>query len=351
MLKKILFLFFSLALFLNPIFANDLDKKIGQMLIIGFEGNKINSSSFKKIQKQIKKGEISGVILFSKNIKSKDDLSKMNEILLKSNNIIPFISIDNEGGQIQRFDFYNNKSAKEISNLENIDARQEYSSMAKNLKSLNFNLNFAPCVDLEINPDSIISKKERSYSKDPNIVSNYSKIFIEEHSKEKIATSIKHFPGHGNVSGDTHLGFVDSTNTFNEIELEPYKNLVQYDKTNKVMIFHIFNKNFDEKYPASLSKKTVDFLKNNIGFKGLIVSDDYDMRSIRDNYKLDEIIVNSINSGINLLIFSNNIKVKEKNLAKKFHKIIKKELKKGTIKKENIENSYQKIIQLKNSLL
>ena len=88
-------------------------------------------------------------------------------------------------------------------------------------------------------------------------------------------------------------------------------------------------------------------LINKIGFNGVIVSDDYDMKAIRDNYSLRDIVVNSINSGINLMIFSNNIESKDKNIAKKIRKIIKEEIKLGNIKIEDINNSYKKILQLK----
>lgn len=344
-------LFLLAVLLITCAFATSLDEKIGQMIIVGFDGNNIQSLGFKKIQKQLKNGDISGVIYFSKNIQSKNSIKEMNKNLINSSKTIPFISIDNEGGQIQRHNFIQNKSAKEISFLDEKLARDEYQKMANLLNEMGFNLNFAPCVDLELNKDSIISKKERSYGKNPDIVSKYASIFIEEHNKYNIATSIKHFPGHGSVDGDTHKGFVDSTQTYKKEELLPYINLLQYDEKNMVMVSHVYNKNFDEKYPASLSNKTINgFLRQKIGFDGIIVSDDYDMRAIRDNYSLKEIVENSINSGINLMIFSGNISKNDKNEVKKIKKIVKQGIKTGAISLENIENSYEKIINLKKSL-
>ena len=347
-MKKIILLLFLLS---NFSFATDLDYKIGQMIIVGFNGNSIHSLGYKKVLNQLKNNQISGVLLFSKNIKSKDDLIKMNEKLIENSSLTPFISIDNEGGMVQRYDFYKHKSAKEVSSLDIQEAKEEYKKLATAQKELKINLNFAPCVDLEINQDSIIKKKQRSYGVNPNIVSTYAEIFIKEHNKINVATSIKHFPGHGSVSGDTHKGFVDATNTFQEQELEPYFNLKKYDKLNMVMVSHIFNSNIDENYPASLSEKTVkDILIDKIGFDGLIVSDDYDMKAIRDNYSLRDIVVNSINSGINLMIFSNNIESKDGNLPIKIRKIIKKEIELGNIKIEDIDKSYKKIVRFKRRL-
>ena len=351
MFNKFKIIFLAFLALINITYANDLDSKIGQMIIVGFNGDNINSLGYKKILKQAQKGEISGVILFSKNIKSKEDLIKMNENLINSSPITPFISIDNEGGYVQRYDFYKHKSAYEVSRLTNKEAQKEYSKMAQIQKDLKINLNFAPCVDLAINQNSIIKTKERSYGINPNIVTNYSKIFVEEHNNQGIATSIKHFPGHGSVEGDTHKGFVDATKTFKNEELKPYYDLKEYDKLNMVMVSHIFNSNIDNKYPASLSKKTIKgLLEDEIGFKGVIISDDYDMGAIRKNYSLRDIIVNSINAGVNILLFSNNIDKNDENLALKIQKIIKKEIKLGNIKEQDIENSYQKIIELKKRL-
>ncbi len=326
-----------------------LDEKIGQMLIVGFEGDNIQSNGFKKVLKQVQKGEISGVILFSKNIKSKKDLILMNEALLKTNKT-PFISIDNEGGYVQRYDYYPISSAKKISKLNLKEAQNIYSKMADVEKELKINLNFAPCVDLDLNKKSLISQKERSYGSDYKIVSKYASVFIFEHNKRNIITSLKHFPGHGSATGDTHLGFVNSTDTFIKDEIEPYFALKDFTNLNTVMVSHVYNSNFDKIYPASLSEKTIDMLINGVGFKGVIISDDYDMKAIKDNYSLKDTITLAINSGINILIFSNNINKENKTIVKDFHKIVKEQIKKGNIDPQNIDNSYKKIIKLKQNL-
>ena len=118
-----------------------------------------------------------------------------------------------------------------------------------------------------------------------------------------------------------------------------------------VMVSHIFNSHIDKKYPASLSKKTIkEFLIDEIGFNGVIISDDYDMGAIRKNYSLREIVINSINSGINILMFSNNIEINDEDIALKIKKIIKEELALGNIKIQDINNSYNKIIKIKSYL-
>lgn len=350
-MRKIIYILLLLLFFAPFCLALNLDEKIGQMIIIGYDTDDINSKEFNSILKKVEKSQISGVILFKKNIKSKKDLIKMNNLIKSKNNLTPIVSIDNEGGQVERIDFIHNLSAFEINKKDENSIKKEYSSMAKNLKDVGINCNFAPVVDLGINEKSIIVKKQRAYSKNPNDVIRASKIFVDEHNKNKIMTTLKHFPGHGSVTGDTHKGFVDSTSTFKKEELEPYYKLINNNKLNCVMVSHIFNSDFDNTYPASLSAKTIKGkLINEIGYNGVVVSDDYDMGAIRKNYNLEEIVVNSINAGVDLMIFSNNLGYKDINIDRKINKIVKKNLKSGKIQLSEIDNSINKIIELKKEL-
>ena len=346
-MKKIIFIL--ILMLFNLTYAVNLDDKISQMIMIGFNGNNSQSKEFKYILKNI--NSITGVILFEKNIQDVKELNKMNQLLKDNSAVVPFIAIDNEGGQVLRFDFVDIKSSKEISGLNAEDAKKEYQKLVQANYEAGINLNFAPVVDLLINEDSIINKKERAYSKDYEIVTKYAKMLIDEHAKYGIITSLKHFPGHGSAKGDTHLGFVDNTDVFEMDELMPYYLLKDTDETTMVMVSHIFNGNIDKKYPASLSDKTINgLLKDYIGFKGVVISDDYDMGAIRDNYDLNEIVTRAINSGVDILLFSNNLNYYDKNIHKKIHKIIKREIKKGNIKESDIDKSYEKIMKLKQAI-
>lgn len=357
-MKKILALMFCLIAFgfNNVSIAADVDEMIGQMIILGFKGNSVKSKGFKTVLNQVEKGEIGGVIFFEDNIKNKEEFLKMTTALKNSKaKIKPFISIDMEGGYVLRMNenngFKNFKSAKEVSNLTTKEAYKEYSDMAEELAKMNINLNFAPCVDLAINKDSIIETKERSYSSDPKIVVKYAKEFIKAFDDKKIATSIKHFPGHGSPTGDTHLGFVDATNTYKDEELIPYMELANLKPTQTVMVSHLYNKNIDARYPSSLSYNTIEkFLRIQTDFKGVTITDDLDMGAIRKNYELYEIVPLAVNAGENVLLFSNREKGDEK-LAKKINLIIKNGLIEGLILPSNILDSYKKIVKLKKEII
>lgn len=357
-MKKFLAILFGLLLFAfnNAAFAADVDEMVGQMIILGFNGNTVKSKGFKTVLEQVEKGEIGGVIFFEDNIKNKEEFLKMTTALKNSKaKYKPFIAIDMEGGSVLRMNenngFKNFKSAKEVSKLTTKEAYKEYSDMADELAKMNINLNFAPCVDLAINKDSIIETKERSYSKDPKIVADYAKEFIKAFDDKKIATSIKHFPGHGSPTGDTHLGFVDTTNTYKDEELIPYMELANLKPTQTVMVSHLYNKNIDARFPASLSYNTIEkMLKIQTDFKGVIVTDDLDMGAIKKNYELYEIVTLGINAGENILLFSNRANNDDK-LAKKINLIVKNGLIEGTILPSNILESYKKIIKLKKEII
>ena len=292
-MKRLILL--TLLLIGTPVFAANLDEMIGQMIIVGFKGDNINSKGFHKILKQINTNEISGVIVFEDNIKNNEDFLQMTTAIQNSKSKYkPFIGIDQEGGKVQRMNKNNGykdfPTAKNIAQTAPQNAYNEYFEMAKILKGSNININFAPCIDLAINKDSIIEKKERSYSDNPQIVSMYATEFINAHTENKIITSIKHFPGHGSPKGDTHKGFVDITKTHLQEEIIPFVETANVSPLEMVMVSHLYNKNIDKNYPASLSKATIDFLKNETKFDGIVITDDLDMGAVRKNYQLKAIL-------------------------------------------------------------
>lgn len=367
-MKKILTILLLLFCFISLTFANDADlrKQIAQMIIVGFNGTEITQDN--PIYDDIKNENISGVILFSKdvikakanmpdttkNIKSPKQLKKLIKQIKELSPQKLFISIDQEGGQITRLPSsigfkVNTLSHKQLGDTD--DTKLTYKQakkIAKNLKKLGINTNFAPCVDLAINKNSpIIYKRERSFSDNPQKVFIHSKEYIKAHNKYNILTVAKHFPGHGSAIGDSHNGFTDVTLTWNKTELEPYIALNNEGLLNAVMVAHVYNENLDKDYPASLSKNIITgILKDEIKFDGLIVSDDMQMKAISDNYTLEESIITAINAGTDVLIFANNIKANE-NIAKEFNDIVFDAVKSGKILPETIEKSYRKIIKIK----
>ena len=325
-MKKIV-LFLALLLFWQNLNASDnalnddeLKKMIGRMLIVGFDGDSVDERS--KIVKQIQKYNLGGVILFdrhfhdrtkTKNISSPQQL-KMLTASLKSFAKKPLlISVDQEGGRVARlkpaYGFDATPSAKVVSEMDEYMTKHVYDSLAKTLKNSSINCDFAPVVDLALNPkNSVIVGLNRSYGSDPKEVVKYSKIFINSLKNENILSVAKHFPGHGSSLGDSHEGFVDVSKTWSEVELEPYKELIKSDSLSMIMSAHVFNSKLDEKYPATLSHNVnTKLLREKLHFRGVVVSDDLQMGAILKHYTLKEIVTLSINAGIDMLLFGNQL--------------------------------------------
>ena len=338
----------------------ELQKKIGQMLIVGFRGTEIDRMSY--ISKTINNFNLGGVILFDKdnpswtfprNITDYDQTKKLISDINKYSNHSLFISVDAEGGYINRlkekYGFKNIPSAEQLGKGTAEETKNQANSLGQELKDLGFNMNFAPVVDVNINPDNpVIGYLERSFSNDPEKVYEHATSFINGLHENNIITAIKHFPGHGSSTADSHLGIVDVTSTYKEDELIPYQKLIQNGYSDMVMTAHIINTNIDSIYPSTLSPLFIkNILRDQLGFKGVIVSDDMQMGAIVNNYGFDESIVRAINAGCDMLIISNNGTTYDENAPHKAIEAIYKAIKNGEISEQQINDSYNRIQELK----
>lgn len=340
----------------------ELKEKIGQMIIIGFRGTKIEENSL--VCQMIKNVKPGGVVLFDydvpsnsfpRNILNYEQTKKLVSDIQRCSTIPLFVAVDAEGGKVNRlkqeYGFLSIVSAEKMGQDKSLKTTYEESiKLARELKDLGFNMNFAPVVDLNINPKNpIIGALGRSFSSDPKEVYNHAKVFIENLQKNGIIAVAKHFPGQGSATKDSHKDQVDVTNSYKNEELVPYQNLKKDNLLKAVMVGHIINKKIDTQFPATLSTAFLrDILRNQIGFEGVIISDDMQMAAISNNYKLDEAIITAINAGIDILIFSNNTSQGyDKDLSYKVRDIIFNSVKEGKIKKEHILESYNRILNLK----
>jgi beta-N-acetylhexosaminidase len=212
------------------------------------------------------------------------------------------------------------------------------------------NYDLAPVVDLDINKKNhVIHGLGRSFGKDPKTVAKYASTFIDAMHHNGVLTSLKHFPGHGSSVGDTHKGYVDVTKLWKKVELEPYRLLK--DKADTVMVAHVFNKKIDATYPATLSSKTVNgLLRNKLGYKGVVITDDLQMGAISHKYSLKTTLQLAINAGDDILLFGNQLDPKKIVTTKRLVNTIIDLVKSGKVSKASIINSYNRIQRLKRKL-
>ncbi len=341
----------------------ELDFKIGQMLKVGFRGLSVEESSH--IIRDLKEYHLGAVVLFDydvptrrpvRNVKSPDQLKKLVSDLKELASAPLLVTIDQEGGRVARlkadFGFLPSVSAQYLGDIDNPDSTLAYVEItSQTLRDMGINVNLAPVVDVNLNPDNpIIGGIERSFSDDPEKVTDHARIFIEAHNGQGILTTLKHFPGHGSSKEDSHLGLVDVTDVWSEIELIPYRNLIESGDVDLIMTAHIFNEHWDDEYPATLSGNVINgILREDLGFEGVVVSDDMQMDAVRSYYGLETAIEQTIKAGVDILGFANN-SIYDEDIIPTAHGIIKKLVEDGRISEARIDESYQRIRNLKQVL-
>jgi len=341
-----------------------LEEQIAQMFLVGFRGTELTPDNH--IVRDIQDYKIGGVILFERdgptlsrprNVVSGEQLKKLVDDLKSYSEEKLLVAIDQEGGNVCRlktsYGFPATVTAQYLGNLNNEDSTRFYASViSSTLKDIGINVNFAPVVDLNVNPSSpAIGALGRSFSANPDTVAFHAGIFIDEHEKSNILSCCKHFPGHGSALDDSHLGFTDVTETWSSTELEPYKKLIADDKCKMIMTSHVFNRNLDSVYPATMSKNVItNILRGDLDFNGVVVTDAMEMGAIVDVYGLEEAIEKTITAGCDILVFTNNVRTYDSEIVPKGIDIIKKLIDEGKISRERIKESYDRINRLKEDI-
>ena len=325
-----------------------LKQKIAQMFIMGFSGAEINSEN-ENIKTAVKEG-IGGIIFFAENIRSNNQFKKLIQDLNSFSQIPLFMSIDQEGGLVERTIFKEERinflTPMALANTKNInDINLHTEIMAKELDYLGLNMDFAPDLDINTNKNNPVIGI-RSFGDNADAVIKYSAPVYKTLIQNNIMPVGKHFPGHGEAWVDSHLDMPQIDLSMDELEkvhMKPFKKAVE-SGLDALMIAHVHYKAFNkEKIPASLSKEIItDYLKTKLKFKGLIISDDMVMGGITNHYSRLEACIKGINAGIDVFIFRDS---SDENL--KLLENIKTAVKNGVISEERINESVEKILNHK----
>ncbi len=338
-----------------------LEEAAGQMLIVGVRGERVNAE-IAALLSEVKPG---GIILFDydlpsrgakpRNISSPAQLKEFTRELQRASAEGLFIAADVEGGKVNRLKKHlgfsvSAPSAKEMGKEGTEAVFSSASKIARELKSLGINFNLAPVADVDINPESpAVGKLGRSFSRDPETVARLAAEFVKAHHRQGVITCLKHFPGHGSATADTHTGVADITNTYDRrAELLPYKRLIDGGYKNPVMTAHVINRNIDDK-PATLSRKILTgILRGELGFTGVIVSDDMQMEAVAHRYGLEKAAVMAVSAGADIIVIGNQIGGGyDGDAAGRVRDAIVKAVRDGVITAEDVYDSYRRIMELK----
>lgn len=341
--------------------APSLEAMVGQMLLVGFRGTDAAADS--AIVRQVRAGMVGGVILFDRdvttgsrerNIVSPDQLARLSAGLQRVAPVRLFIAVDQEGGRVQRLKpahgFGEYPSARALGGSGLPIATAQTDRLVLELARAGINLNFAPVVDVDVFAASpAIGKLERSFSADPLKVAAFAQAVGDVHVRHGVVPCLKHFPGHGSARGDSHLGVTDVSATWHEGELVPYQRLLK-GWQGAVMVGHLFNTHFDKDHPATLSHATITgVLRNRLGWQGVVISDDLQMKAITSHYGLEETMLRAVLAGNDILLFGNNLEW-DPDLTDHAHATLVRLVREGRIPEARIREAWKRIMALKATL-
>jgi Beta-glucosidase-related glycosidases len=323
-----------------------LDEKIGQMVMSGVDGYTLGDTTIK----MIKNYHVGGFIILGENVKNSSQLLELVNSLktANSNNKIPlFLSIDQEGGRIDRMpaEIKRLPANKAVGGVNNSNFSYGLGGiLAEELKAFGLNMDFAPVMDINSNPNNPVIG-DRSFGSNPDIVAKLGLRTMDGIKSGGIIPVIKHFPGHGDTSVDSHVGLPSVNNDMNRLnsfELVPFAQAVK-DGADAVMVAHILLPKIDPKYPASMSETIINgVLRENLNFDGVVITDDMTMGAITKNYNIGDAAVKSVNAGCDIVlvchVYDNEVAVVN---------ALKKAVQNGTISQERVDRSVYRILKLK----
>jgi beta-N-acetylhexosaminidase len=339
-----------------------IEQQIGQLLLIGFKGDRLLPHS--TLAAELRDRRLGGVILFDRllaeklpdnNIRSAEQTARLCAQLQDCAGGELLIAVDQEGGMVSRFKadrgFPVTASAGRLGRTTPADTATSAAVTAGMLAGLGVNLNLAPVVDLDLEQDNpIIGRYERSFSADPAAVCLHAGAWIDAHRQRGILSCLKHFPGHGSSVADSHLGFVDISDSWREEELIPYRTLIGSGQADMVMIGHLFNCRLDPLLPATLSSAVIGgLLRRDLGFAGVVITDDMQMRAITGRYGLVDACVMALTAGADIIIIGNNLEY-DPLIARKLVTGIMQAVRQGRLTESRIGEAWQRVHRMKHQL-
>jgi beta-N-acetylhexosaminidase len=318
--------------------GSDLERAVAKMLCVGFEG-KTPPQEFLTL---VRRGA-SGIILFARNLGPPAEIARLCAQLKDAADRPLLTSIDHEGGHVVRTGdgFTTIPAMREIGKTGDINrARAIGHTMARELRAVNIDLNFAPVMDVDTNPANPVIG-DRSFGADPALVAKMGVALIDGLQSQGVAACAKHFPGHGDTYQDSHFDLPSlphDLGRLRKIELPPFEAAIKANVAS-IMTAHVIFRALDAEYPATMSAPVLDgLLREEFGFDGVIISDDLEMKAIADHYGVADAIVRGANAGVDLFLVCHTLE--QQNLA--IESLVK-AVQSGDVKRERIEEAGRRI--------
>jgi beta-N-acetylhexosaminidase len=323
-----------------------LTEKIGQLVIAGIDGYENDEHSKELIEKY----KVGGFILLGQNIKdTKQTLELVNSLKISnSKNKTPlFLSIDEEGGRITRLpkEFAKLPTNKVIGEKNNSSLSYKIGSLlGEEVKAFGLNMNFAPVLDVNSNQQNPVIG-DRSFGSSVDIVSKLGIQTMKGIQSQNIVAGVKHFPGHGDTSVDSHVGLPVVNNDLyrlKSLELIPFSKAIE-NGADVVMVAHILLPKIDKENPASFSKIVItDVLRNYLKYDGVVITDDMTMGAVVKNYDIGEAAVKSLNAGSDIILVCHDFD-KETAVIKAINSAVQNK----TVTEKSIDEKVYRVLNLK----
>lgn len=277
--------------------ATDLKARAASLIVAGIGGTELTDQA-----REVLDLGVGGIILFARNFQSREQVGELIEGLRSFAGRKIVVSVDHEGGVVQRF----REGFTRVEPMRTMGEKGEVSlafelgrTIGRELRSVGVDWNFAPVLDVDTNPDNPIIGN-RSFSRDPTVVGDFGLALARGLEAEGVASCGKHFPGHGDTSQDSHLELPELPHSFERlrsIELPPFQRYAEAGLAS-IMTAHVLFRALDSEVPATMSRAALtSLLRGELGFQGLIVSDDLEMRAIRDHFGAAEAAERSLLAG------------------------------------------------------
>lgn len=338
-----------------------LSARIGELLLVGFHGTEVEGNA--ELRHLLCDLKVGGIILYERdvatrgprNIQSPEQVGRLTTDLraLAQNcaGRVPLIAADNEGGPVMRLNaragYPPTLGHGELGEVDDVALTElEARRIGRMLHEAGIDWNLAPVVDVASNPfNTVLVQSGRTFSQDPERVTAHARAYLRGMRAAGILTALKHFPGHGSSFEDSHRGFVDVTKTADlTAELAPYRALIAEGMVGAVMTAHVFNRNVDPRHPATLSARAIGgVLRGELGFNGLVVSDDLLMEGILSRYGIEEAAILALRAGVDLLLLSHNTPAQDQSATDRVVSAIRRALADGRLSPEQVKAALARV--------
>ena len=337
----------------DPSLLATLRPDLGQLLLVGFDGTE--GPGNRELEHLLCEVRVGGVLIFGRNVVDAQQLRALTGWMRGRSQECTgrrlLVATDAEGGRVMRLGpsagYPPTLSHQELGESHDLALTElEARRIARMLRDAGIGWDLAPVVDVGYNPaNRVIVGAGRSFGADPHLVIAHARAYIEGMHAEGVLTALKHFPGHGSSLGDSHDGFVDVTDTADPaVELAPYRALIAEGRVDSIMTAHVVNRWRDLRHPATLSHSTIaHLLRRDLGWKGVVVSDDLRMGAIEQHYGLDAAVVRALRAGVDILLIAKDRLPDGKSASEVTLAAIRKALAKGRLDPARVRGSIGRV--------